>query len=631
VSVSNPAKAGRTLTEDSPGKLYDSDVLASEIIRRTDGDIRLALPLGLGKANSIANALTRAACRDRQIRLKILTALTLQRPRAGSELEKRLLEPAEDRLFGKYKPLLYAELIDAGELPDNIEVSEFFLQAGHWLGNDYAQRHYISANYTHAFQYLMEFSPNVVAQLVARDREGRFSLSCNTDISCDLLAERRNGRADFLLAVETNDNLPFMGRSALVDADEPDLVLEPRGEHFELFSVVRRPIGLQDLAIGLHTSRLVADGGTLQIGIGSIGDAIAQSLILRDRHNEAYRKIVENNPLAETLPEDHLTPFETGLYCVTEMLVGGLLELFEADIIRREVDGAAIHAGFFLDCRDVYRKLRDMPEDRRDKIAMMPVSFTNSLYGDETEKRRARQRARYVNNAMIATCLGAVVSDATEGGQVVSGIGGQFNFVEQAVELDGGRSILTLNATRESGGKTVSNIRWQCGHESVPRHFRDIFVTEYGVADLRGKTDEACIAAMLSIADSRFQQDLLKEAVRAGKIRPDYEIPKDQRHNLPETLRAWLTDTRRDGILPAFPFGTDFTSVEQRLLPALSHLKKAQSAPLQLIKLFLKGLRAGENDAACHARLDLNSRLSPKERILRFLVAGALAETADLE
>ena len=68
---------------------------------------------------------------------------------------------------------------------------------------------------------------------------------------------------------------------------------------------------------------------------------------------------------------------------------------------------------------------------------MMPVSFTNQLYGDEDIKRRARVDARFVNNAMMATLMGAAISDGLENGQVVSGVGGQYNFVAQAFELAG--------------------------------------------------------------------------------------------------------------------------------------------------------------------------------------------------
>ena len=82
---------------------------------------------------------------------------------------------------------------------------------------------------------------------------------------------------------------------------------------------------------------------------------------------------------------------------------------------------------------------------------MMPVSFTNALYGDEEAKRRARVDARFVNNAMMATLMGAAVSDGLEDGQVISGVGGQYNFVAQAFALEGARSILALEAARVGG------------------------------------------------------------------------------------------------------------------------------------------------------------------------------------
>ena len=109
---------------------------------------------------------------------------------------------------------------------------------------------------------------------------------------------------------------------------------------------------------------------------------------------------------------------------------------------------------------------------------------------------------------MMATALGAAVSDALEDGRVVSGVGGQYNFVALAQALDGARSILMLRATRIEGGRARSNIRWAYGHTTIPRHLRDIFITEYGIADLRGKTDRECVLAMLAIADARYTTSL---------------------------------------------------------------------------------------------------------------------------
>src|SRR4029078_7535621 len=112
------------------------------------------------------------------------------------------------------------------------------------------------------------------------------------------------------------------------------------------------------------------------------------------------------------------------MYGVSEMLVESFLDLMRAGVLKREVDGALLQAAFFLGSRAFYRALRDMPQSELAKLRMPSVLFDNELYGDEAAKRRARVKARFINNAMMATLLGAVVSDALENGQVVSGVGG---------------------------------------------------------------------------------------------------------------------------------------------------------------------------------------------------------------
>jgi acyl-CoA hydrolase len=312
------------------------------------------------------------------------------------------------------------------------------------------------------------------------------------------------------------------------------------------------------------------------------------------------------------------------------MLVAGLLELFEAGIIRREEDGAAIHAGFFVETRDFYEKLRAMPADRLAKLAMMPISFTNSVYGDsyadEGAKRRARSNARFVNSAMMATLLGAAISDTRADGQVVSGVGGQFNFVDQAFTLEGARSIIAIPATRTRAGETSSNIVWSYPFATVPRHMRDIMVTEYGIADLRGQSDADTIREMLRITDSRFQEGLREEACKAGKLPSDWAIPESWRGNTPERIVEWLAPAHDDGHLPAFPLGTDFTPVEQRLLPALDHLREAEGARWRMAALLWRGLIAKPDAelAECLKRMDLDKPSSMKERALRAALLGAL-------
>ena len=257
---------------------------------------------------------------------------------------------------------------------------------------------------------------------------------------------------------------------------------------------------------------------------------------------------------------------------MTEMLVGGLLALFEAGVVRREVDGHAIAAGFFVDTRDFYRRLREMPREERARIAMTPVSFTNALYGNEAEKRTARVKARFVNGAMQVSVMGDVMSDTVENGQVVSGVGGQFNFVEQAFALHDARSIITLPTTRWSEGKRHSNIRWSVATTTVPRHMRDVVVTEYGIADLRGRSDAETIAALIAIADSAFQDELIDRAQKAGKLPKGFTLPQSARNNWPETVENWLAPYRAE--LPDFPFGSDFDEIERLLLPALEELSR---------------------------------------------------------
>jgi hypothetical protein len=176
-----------------------------------------------------------------------------------------------------------------------------------------------------------------------------------------------------------------------------------------------------------------------------------------------------------------------------------------------------------------------------------------------------------------------------------------------------------------------SNIRWTYGHETVPRHLRDVIVTEYGVADLRGRSDADVIAAMLQIADSRFQDELARMARDAGKLPKNFEIPAAFRENFPERIEAALKDAREAGLLPSFPFGSDFTEAEQRLIPALQLLQQAENTPLRLPGLLWQGMTravdATDADLECLARLGLDRPTTFWERAYRALVIAALARS----
>src|SRR5262245_5345792 len=208
---------------------------------------------------------------------------------------------------------------------------------------------------------------------------------------------------------------------------------------------------------------------------------------------------------------------------------------------------------------------------------------------------------------MMVTLRGAVVSDTLAGGKVVSGVGGQYNFVSQAFALPDARSIIMLRSTRTVAGRTTSNIVWEYGQTTIPRHLRDIVITEYGVADLRGKTDRDTIAAMLSIADARFQDELLACAKAAGKIEASFTPPPEWRNNTPQQVAKTLQPARDAGHLPLFPFGSDLSEIEQLLIPALQRLRAA--SPLEIATLALRGLRAGRDPdiEACLKRMGLDA------------------------
>ncbi len=611
----------------------DPEAIAEDIIRDVGTNLVVGLPLGLGKANHIVNALYARAAADRAINLTLLSALTLEKPKPANLLERRFIAPVIDRLFGGYPDLAYADALHANALPSNIRVIEFFFLAGRWLHVPFAQQHYISANYTHAASYLLARGLNVVTQLVAKrvvDGAVRYSLSCNTDTTLDILRARAEGRASFRLVGQVNSELPFMPGAGDLPAEQFSAVLDSPATDFPLFAPPSEPITDTKYAIGLHAAGLIRDGGTLQIGIGQVGDALAQGLIVRHRDNAQFRAIMKRlAPAGEARATAETGTFEQGLYGVSEMLFEAFLGLIDAGILKREVDGVLLHGAFFLGPKSFYRALREMTPGQIARIQMMPVSFTNELYGNEDAKRRARVDARFVNNAMMATLMGAVISDGLENGQVVSGVGGQYNFVAQAFALQGARSILTVEATRQAGTKTQSNIRWNYGHETIPRHLRDIIVTEYGVADLRGKSDADVIAAMLQVTDSRFQPELARQAKEAGKLPKDFEIPIAYRDNLPERIAGALKPARDAGLLPSFPFGSDFTDVEQRLIPALELLQDARHAPQHLPGLLWQGLthRPDQADGECLARLGLDRPTTWSERVYRALVSAALVRS----
>ena len=259
---------------------------------------------------------------------------------------------------------------------------------------------------------------------------------------------------------------------------------------------------------------------------------------------------------------------------------------------------------------------------------MTGISYVNELFGQEDLKRAQRRDARFLNAGMVATLSGAFASDGLEDGRVVSGVGGQYNFVAMAHALEDGRSILMLPSTRESGGDTISNIRFSYGHTTIPRHLRDIVVTEYGIADLRGRSDEEVATHLIEIADSRFQEELISRAKEAGKISQDYELPEHARDNTPERLEAVLEPHRTDKLFARFPFGTELTEEELTLKKALTRLKETfQGRDLGELEAgdFRDAATVPEAAGRYLERLDLAEPKGAKEMLMQRAVVFALA------
>ncbi len=715
----------------APERFDDLDLLTERILARVGLDLVVATPLGLGKPNALLNALYRRVAADPTRSLTIYTALSLQRPRARNDLEARFLEPFLTRQFGAdYVDLDYALAQASDRLPPNVRVHEFYLQSGALLASRSAQGDYISQNYTHVARDLAMRGVNLIVQLVAlRDDAGapRISLSCNPDLTLELLERMAaHGAPRPLCVAVAHPQLPFLGHAAEVPATFFDLLQVPAVLP-PLFALPREPVDDAEHAIGLHASALVADAGTLQIGIGALSDALVYALGLRHADNARWRTALDaldagggTRALAARI--GGLDPLAHGLHGSSEMVMDGFMHLRRIGILRREVfddlaleralaasiirttliagdtqrlrdasvlparvdagalarlqrfgllpvecrvdgadllwpgarrlpadldhaetraaleswlpgqrlrDGRYLLGAFFLGSRDLYGWLHGMDSADWDGLEMTRVARLNQIAGPDAALDALQRRGgRFFNICMMMTPLGAVVSDALADERVVSGVGGQYNFVAMAHTLPDARSILMLRATRSAHGRSDSNIRWSYGHTTIPRHLRDVVITEYGVADLRGRSDSECARAMLAICDARFIDGLVVDAQRAGKLPRDFRVPDGWRTNTPQRLGAALAADRRAGLFPAFPLGSDFNAAEQRLLPALGWLQGQVARGLRgwpaLAGALLATGRAVDAEAAL-ARLRLATPRGPRERLLARLLRGALA------
>ncbi len=645
-------------------ELDSLDAAVDRLIDAVGPKVILAAPLGIGKPHRLLNAIYQRMVKAPELSLHILTALSLTPPTPSSDLERRFLEPFLERHFGTdFVTLDYATARKRDALPANVQVEEFYMQSGDLLGSTQAQRRYVSLNYTHVARIVAERGANALVQKVAREPGGtRLSLSSNPDLTFDFVDEvaRLSAKRPFLIA-EVDPELPWLDGPCAVNADFFDVVVEPPSPHPTLFALPRQPVSDADHAIGLYASTLVKDGGTLQIGIGSLADALCHALVLRHTRNAEYRAVLDalSPGLAGSPLVRHtggVEPFARGLYGASEMVNDGFRALAQAGILTRRVvddadamrrlnrneataddlalcerEGRWLDGAFYLGSTDLYQWLRDLPVDQARGIGMMRVSQVNQIYGgNEALEREQRRDARFFNTCMMMTALGAAVSDGLDDGRIVSGVGGQYNFVAMAHALDDACSALMLRATRDVKGRRESNVRWNYGHTTIPRHLRDIVITEYGIADLRGACDEDCVIAMAAITDARFQVPLLDAARKARKLGPEFEVSTAWRDNTPESLRDRLSTFRRNGVLPDYPLGCDFTPVEQQLVRALADLKSRTATRGGMLRTIAAASLRSHRDAnrvtieAALERMSLSRPKTLRERLYARMLRMAI-------
>jgi acyl-CoA hydrolase len=681
-------------------KHENPESIVDRIIEKVGKNLVVGTPLALGKPNHLLNALYNRVKDNPDLNLKIFTALTLDRPKGKSLLEKRFFEPMAERVFGDYPDLDYEQDRQAGTLPPNVDILEFYFPAGRFMHNDYAQQNYICSNYTHVARDMMDAGVNVLLQMVSEGTfEGRecYSLSSNPDVALDLIRLMQKRYSDdgtpFAFAAQVNQNLPFMYGDALVNRNTFDFVLVNADLEYKIFGPPKMAVTDRDFLIGLYISTLVRDGGELQVGIGAIGDALVYALLLRHQRNDDYLALLRDFEIMEKFGSvinriGGTAPFEEGLFAASEMVVDGFMELYNAGIIKRKVyddlviqrlinegnidetvtpgtldlilmrkgihreitetdfeylqkfgifrrnltfsggeittpegnkvsndltdldnrehiyefclgdkltNANVIQGGFFLGSQSFYDWLRNLSDEDRRLINMKSVQSINQLYGHEEIDRLHRKDARFVNTCLMMTLSGSAISDGLEDNCLISGVGGQYNFVAMAQALPDGHSILNLRSTRITGKGETSCIVWNYGHMTIPRHLRDIVVTEFGIADLRGKTDQEIIHRLLDITDSRFQRVLVESAKGNGKIGSDYTISPTFKQNHVEEISGKLAKYKELGLFKVFPFGTDLTEEEIFIGKALKILKKKKQNMPVMIATILKAFLTRAN------------------------------------
>jgi acyl-CoA hydrolase len=286
-----------------------------------------------------------------------------------------------------------------------------------------------------------------------------------------------------LLVVEASSRLPRTrglppDHPHSLHVDEVDVLVESDREPPRLEEALP---GAVEREIARHAQAFVPDGATLQTGIGGIPNALVALL-------------------AEGAGGDY------GIH--TEMFTTGLMRLHRAGKVsnrKGSYDGFSI-ATFALGTRELYDWL-----DGCEQVRFLPVGLVNDPVAIARNRRMVS-----LNGALAVDLLGQLAADALPGRQY-SGIGGHEDFVAGAIRAQGGRSLVCLPATATRRGAVVSRIVGQLAPGTpvtTPRHRADVVLTEFGAAELEGRSVRERAEALAAVAHPDFREELAKLAAR---------------------------------------------------------------------------------------------------------------------
>jgi acyl-CoA hydrolase len=326
----------------------------------------------------------------------------------------------------------------------------------------------------------------MVAQGAPPDEHGTVNLSLHVGGTREELL--RAGRdPDRLLIMEVNAHLPRT--RSLPPEYENTIPLEAIDVLVESdavpFALADSPTTDADVAIARHALAYVQDGSTLQTGIGAIPNIVAAELA--------------RGPLG-------------GFGVHSEMFTTGLMQLHQAGKVTNEAkgmfDGVSVTT-FALGVAELYRWL-----DGNDAVAFLPVDTVN----DPTVISRNANLVS-INGALSVDLYGQVMADSIDGRQI-SGVGGHEDFVAGAeLHLDA-HSLICLRSTTERDGELLSRIAGippEGTVVSTPRHHTGVVITEYGAAELTGRTVRERAHLLVDIAHPDFRRDLREAADGLGR------------------------------------------------------------------------------------------------------------------